>query len=179
MLVTKIKEELESYSKCDNLIIRGLPETTFSERASGFLLAASTILQPLESHCLVESAVITFCHDALNVTVSSRDISTAHRIKGGDKDKPRPVIVRFTNRRVRDETYSSKTKLKDLPIRYYISEHLSRSASEPFFEARKMLREKKLVSTWTQNGQVHVRFTSDMSKRPSIIKTRQDLVPCP
>jgi len=120
---------------------------------------------------------MAFCHDVHNITVSSNDISTAHRIRGGDKDKSRPIIVCFTNRRVRDEIYGSKTKLKGLATRYYLSEHLSRTASELFFEVRKMLREKKLVSTWTQNGQVLARFTSDMTKRPTIIKSRQDLVP--
>jgi len=46
--------------------------------------------------------VIAFCNDALNVDVLPADISIAHRLKADKKDATRPVIVRFTNRRVRN-----------------------------------------------------------------------------
>lgn len=172
-------EELESYSKCDNLIIRGLPESSTAERASGSPLSAGAISKPLESSRAVELAVIEFCRESLDVNVSSHDISAAHRIRGGGKDKSRPIIVRFASRKVRDEVYSSKMKLKGLADKCFISEHLTKAASELFFEARKMLREKKLVSTWTRNGQVLVRFPSDSTKAPKIIRSRQDLIPSP
>jgi len=66
---SKKLEELVSYSKCDNLIIRGLPDTSSSKRASGSPLSANAILHPLESLRSVKSAVMAFCHDILNVTV--------------------------------------------------------------------------------------------------------------
>ena len=124
--------------------------------------------------------MVLFCRDILHVTVSPHDItSTAHCIRGGDKDKSRPIIVRFTNKRERDEIYSSKMKLKGLTERYFISEHLSKTVSELLFESRRTLREKKLVSMWPRNGQVHVRFTPDPTKGPTIVKSRRDLIPPP
>ena len=43
----------------------------------------------------------------------------------------------------------------------YISEHLTKSASDLFFEARKLLRDKKLYVAWTHHGQVLIKFSSD------------------
>ena len=60
----------------------------------------------------------------------------AHRLKLGKNDKFRPVIVRFSNRRVRDEILRSKKKLM-LPRdstddKIFISEHLVRSFVRSF-----------------------------------------------
>jgi len=105
-------DDLETYSRCDNLIIRGLPERSAAERATG----ATTLddgASLLDGQVSVESTVIDFCKDALGVVVSRGDISIAHRLKAGDGDIARPVIVRFTNRRVRNLVYNSKKLLKD------------------------------------------------------------------
>jgi len=112
------------------------------------------------SHESVESTFINSCRDSLNVSISRDAISTAHRMKSGPKDMVRPIIVRFTNRRIRDEVYRARKLLKrnfthstqspntsrntphdQQPI--YISEHLTKPSSELFYLARKLLCDKK------------------------------------
>ena len=168
-------DNLENYSRSDNLVIRGLPEATFAERAT-----ASTDTShdhPMAvSHQSVESTLIDFCQNSLGVKLSSSDISVAHRIRSGPKDKVRPIIVRFTNRRSRDAVYRSR-KLLGPDQKIYISEQLTKNASNLFYEARQLRTQKRLSSAWTKGGQVFVKFTSDPAVRPTLVKTKLDLTP--
>ena len=167
-------DDLERYTRSDNLIIRGLPENSAAEIASAApsLNDGATLR---ESYASVEKSVIAFCKDSLKIDVSPSDISTAHRIKGGTKDTTRPVIVRFTNRKVRNLVYGSKKLLKGATSQVYISEHLTKTDSDLFFEARRLLREKKIFAAWTMNGLVHVRFSPDPTSRATTVHSRDDL----
>jgi len=168
---------LEAYSRSDNLIIRGLPERSSAEIASpSSNQLGGAILQ--ESHQSVEEAVKNLCHDFLGIDLQPGDISIAHRMRAGPKDKCRPVIVRFTSRRTRNLIYASKKNLKvsdRSSERIFISEHLTKEASDLFFEARAQLKAKKIFAAWTQNGQVLVRFTSDPNSRVAVIKSKNYL----
>lgn len=167
-------DELEAFSRSDNLIIRGLPELSAAERATDSADGAS-VLSHHDTNKSVESTFISFCKDSLNVAVSPQDISIAHRLKAGPKDSARPILVRFTTRRIRNEVFHAKKLLKGASSRMFISEHLTKNAAELFFEARRMLREKKIYGTWTQNGLVHVKFSSNPATRADIIRCKSDL----
>ncbi len=113
-------DDLERYSRSDNLIIRGLPESSFAERATTAPpLTDGSALQ--ESHSSVEMSLINFVKDALKIDIQPSDISTAHRIKAGPKDSTRPVIVRFTKRRVRNLVYGAKKMLKGSTSRIFMA----------------------------------------------------------
>lgn len=137
-------DDMESYSRCDNIIIRGLPERSSAERATA---ATSLDARPSaqESSEAVESTVVAFVNDSLGVEISPSDISIAHRIKAGPKDTTRPVIVRFTSRKARNAVYNARKSLKDTGHKVFLSEHLTKATSDLFFEARKLLREKKFL----------------------------------
>ncbi len=169
-------DELESYSRNDNLIFKGLPERTFSERATNAPSLADNAPVLRESYGMVEETVLEFMNVSLGVKVQPQDLAIAHRLKAGQNDKVRPVIVRFLNRKVRNEVYQAKKRLKNIAgNQVYISEHLTKSASDLFFAARKMVKDKRLTSSWTQNGQVYVKNSSDPTTRPKLIKCTADL----
>ena len=44
-----------------------------------------------------------------------------------------------------------------------------------FFEARKLVKDKKLSAAWTDNGVVHVKRTADANDKAVMIKSRDDL----
>ena len=168
-------DELERYSRCDNLIIRGLPESTAAERASDAPASTDDGATLRNGHKSVETNVISFIRDTLRVDVTPADISTAHRLKAGPNDTSRPVIVRFTNRRVRNEVYSARKMLRGSTSRVFVSEHLTKSDADLFYDARKLLKEKKIFAAWTQNGLVNVRFSPDQNTRPTVVHNRADL----
>jgi len=170
-------EDLDVYSRSDNLIIKGLPEQSYAERATDSSDASRPAPPSAASHLAVETTVLAFCRDALKLDVSPQDISTAHRLKAGPRDTSRPIIVRFTSRRVRENVFRAKKMLKDAPLpnRVFISEQLTKSASSLFYEARKRQREKKLTSAWTHNGQVFVKFGSDAGEKATLVKSVLDL----
>jgi len=99
-------DDLEAYSRSENLIIRGLPEASVAERSSATL--GSSSISHADTCKSVETNVNSFCRDSLNVTVAPQDISIAHRIKAGPKEATRPIIVCFTSRRVRNEVYQAR-----------------------------------------------------------------------
>jgi hypothetical protein len=167
-------DDLECYSRSENLIIRGLPEGSAAERASNApsLDDNSTLLDGPQS---VEDTVREFCKDALGIDVSQQDISVAHRLKKGPKDAVRPIIVRFARRQIRNRVFGAKKQLKNYGGRVFISEHLTKTASDLFFQARKLLKDKRIYATWTQNGQVHVKHSADQNSRSKVIKCIADL----
>lgn len=167
-------DDIERYTRCDNIIIRGLPESSMAERASAGSVPddGSLLREGLKS---VEESVISFIKKSLHVDVTSADISTAHRLKAGPKDSIRPVIVRFANRRVRNDVFNAKKLLKGTSSKVFVSEHLTTSDSVLFYEARKLLRDKKIFGTWTKNGLVYVRFSPDPSAKASIVRSHADL----
>jgi hypothetical protein len=167
-------DAVESYSRRDNLIIRGLPEMSSAERATGGATLDDHSSRA-EVHTSVETTVIDFCQRSLGIALSPRDIAIAHRLKAGTRDKCRPVIVRFANFHLRNQVYNSRKQLKDSTEKVFISEHLTKSSSDLFFEARRLLREKKIFGAWTRNGEVFVRFSPDHTTRGILVKTRADL----
>lgn len=173
-------EDVEIYSRAHDLIIRGLPENSYAERSSASGTDSDALMS--ESHSSVESSVLSLCNDRLGISVYPRDISVAHRLKAGKSDKYRPVIVRFSSRRIRDDVLRARKKLMTDPTslhnnqdKVFISEHLTRPVANLFFEARKMMREKRLASAWTHKGLVNVKFTANANEKPTIIRSLAEL----
>lgn len=175
-------DELETHSRCENLVIRGLPETSYAERASGGATGGApttaNTVSVAESNLAVENAIISLCRDRLGVMVSPTDISAAHRLQKGTKDTTRPILIRFTNRKARDSVYFAKKALRNDTSgdKIYISEHLTKDAGDIFYEARKMVREKKLFATWSSRGVIFVKRSSQNEERPSAVKNKEELV---
>jgi len=90
------------------------------------------------------------------VVVQPSEISIAHRLKAGPKDKNRPNLVRFTTCKARNEVFGAKRLFKSSAGGIFISEHLTKPPAELFYLARALLRERKigLHATWSKNGQI-------------------------
>ena len=177
-------EEMEIYSRAHDLIIRGLPESTYSERATAS--ADGTDVMPSESHTSVAASILKLCNETLEVPVELREISVAHRLKAGKNDSHRPIIVRFTSRKTRDDVLRAKKKLftprgsssasaSASTTRVYICEHLTKNVSTIFFEARKLVKEKKLAAAWTHKGLVNIKYTLDTQEKPTVVRNLAEL----
>ena len=190
-LTTQIKdlstrlEDQEIYSRAHNIIIRGLPEGSRSY-ASVLREGQSSADAPAEDDVggrdeSLEARVLELCCSTLGVKVESRDIAVTHRLRRGKADAHRPVIVRFTSRRVREELLHAKKRLYDFcsgkapAERIYVSEHLTAGVAKLFFEARKLAKDKKVHSVWTRNGLVNLKFTDNPTEKITIVRCLADL----
>ena len=128
----------------ENLIIRGLPECSAFERATDAPILDGSAPALQESHESVEANVLQFLNATLGVRVLPQDISVAHRLKASKQDKVRPVIVKFVSRKVRNNVYQARMLLKGTGNNIIIAQHLTKSTSELFYEARKLLKDDKI-----------------------------------
>ena len=71
---------LEAYNRKENLITIGLPLESYSEATSSATPETVTALSVTHVRD-TEQAVLKLCQDCLNIDITTRDISTAHRLK--------------------------------------------------------------------------------------------------
>ena len=164
-------EQLEAQSRANNLVIHGLPESTYAEPSTN---AEADNTQKAPSRRDTIQCILKCCNSKLGVAVSENDISAGFRIPG-IKNAPRPIVVTFTSKSIRDKVHISRKLLRkqDGGPRIYINEHLTKGSSGLFAKGRALLREGKIASVWTLNGNVYVkRIESD---RPSRISSMEDL----
>ena len=57
----------------------------------------------------------------------------------------------------------------------FITEHLTRAASNIFFEARKLVKARKLTTAWTHKGLVNVKFSQELQEKPTTVRCIDDL----
>jgi len=157
---------LETYTRVDNLIIKGIPERYAEAAATNASLdsmANSSQQQqqlPNENSDSTMSLVIDFCSNTLGINIQLSDISIAHRMSKGKYDKIRPVIVRFSNRFTRDSVYRARRKLfgrGSTGNDVYINEHLTKQNDELFLRCRQLKKQRKIYSTWTWHGISYVK----------------------
>jgi hypothetical protein len=182
-------DDLEGQARVDTLIVRGVPEVSYSSAASAAVNdGTSSSTTTTVSHVAAadaaalttlatENAFIKFVDERLNIKMDRGDISAAYRIKAGTRDKFRPLIVKFNNMRIRDQIYRSKKQLKrekDSPLPdAFISEMLSPAATGAFYEARMLLKQQKITSVWTQNCRVFVKY--GQNDKPVIVRNVNEL----
>lgn len=171
-------DQLEGYSRVDNLVIVGLPVSSYAEMASTSTATVdsadvNTIGNPTAAS--VELNVLDLFNNRLGLSVTSSDISIAHRLKSKrDGDIP-PIIVRFTRRQTREAVFAARRKLKGwLGHRVFINEDLTKRNAEIFQRSRKLVKDKRLHGTWTNGGVVFIkRFNDPSCKSEKIVSMSQ------
>ena len=169
-------EDLDREGRSCNLIIKGLPEASLSELASASGDDQNTAAA--SSHESVIDNVLKFCANDLRISLNKQDIVSSFRLKAGPRDKIRPILVKVVNRKTKETILSARKTLRNDKKPIFINEHLTKTAAELYSIARKALKDKKIVSTWTYNGQVYTRSSSDTTNplnKPKLIKSINDL----
>jgi len=166
-------DELEAYTRRDNLVISGLPVESYAEASSSTEQDGRG-----ESSEGTEKSLLKLFNDQLKVNVSPADISVAHRLRkrGGSSavnSGPPAVIVRFTNRKTRDRVYNARRELRNMNTRIFINEDLNQSTNKLFFNARHLVKSRIIHSAWTYTGNVFIKETS--TSRPRRITSTDDL----
>lgn len=161
-------DELDAYSRADNIIVYGIQEAYAEVGAS---VNASVNGSPTrdvgETSASSEAAFIKFCDEQLHISILPTEISVAHRMQKSTKGNgPRPMIVRFSTKKARMRVLAAKKQLRSNPAcrNVYINEHLTKSVSLLFEKARGLVRGKKLAGAWSWNGRLYVKTLNGQTR---------------
>ena len=106
--LTSVKDKintLENHDKQNNLIIVGLPLTSYAE--------ASADSATQENIVSTEQAVMKLATETLKVPLQPTDISIARRVSSRVSTNTVPrVMVRFTNQKARNMVFAARSSLK-------------------------------------------------------------------
>ena len=146
-------DDQAQYTRRECLEIRGIPETVGED--------TNEIAKKIGA--LIE------------VDISDTDISVSHRIPlsnngeaGSTPIRHPAIVVKFTNRRIRDRFYKARTKLKSYNIRdiglgrygennIFIQESLTEAKRKLFNNCLKFRKEKNYKFIWTSYGVIYLR----------------------
>ena len=172
-------EMLEAFTREDNLVIHGLPEL-YSESARTSVQSTLGKNDGMQNESVAQSekAFIDFCQKVVHVEIHPDDISICHRLKrpnstNSNKVQHRPLLVKFAHRKARSAVLAARSQLKGSNI--YINEHLTTSAAALFAAARKLVKSKKLLGSWTLNGRVVVKFLANGAEKVMTVNNNSEL----
>ena len=86
--------------------------------------------------------------------INEQDIESSYRLGKSKPGKTRDVIVKFVSKKMRDMFYSQrKSTPKNCDNRKaFINEDLTQLQAELFYDARRLVKNQRIHSTWTQEG---------------------------
>lgn len=159
-------DQLETYTKQDNLLIHGIPAQYAEAAATSGDGSTGESTSVKENSATTEQIFLNFCANRLGVVVQPEDISACHRLRKLPGSKHPPIIIRFTNRKARSAVLAARRRLQppsdkgtsSITERIYINEHLTKLTSRLFADARKMVKSGRINQTWTYNGRVTVKL---------------------
>ena len=128
-----------------------------------------------ETEEILEGKTISMAQN-IGVEMTQDDISVVHRLgkpSGEDGGRPRPVIVKFTRRKKRNELLKNKNKLKlDRDKKIYINEDLTPMRAAMF----RLLKEHEKVKTVTTRDCKMIVRTHEKPDEPVTIETPEHLL---
>lgn len=163
-------DDLEQYSRADDLVITGL-ETRHQSYAratglSGYQQGEDAPSEELET---LEQQVVRFMKSKI-IPLDKQQISACYILPSKDKKNKPKIIVKIASRRHKVEILKEAKKLKGTGV--YINEHLTKKNAEIAWTSRTLKKENKIQSTWTRNGKVFIR-TNGPPEQVKVIVVRK------
>lgn len=155
--------DLEQYSRMNNIEIQGIPEKK-----------DENVVKIFESVC-------KFLDHPIDMT----NVEAVHRVQAYNKNATKNIIVRFTNRRIKNDILlAAKTKRSQLGVtgralpleggRVFINEHLTPENKRLLREVRLAATEKGYKYVWINNANILIR--KDDRSMIRAIKTADQLL---
>ena len=153
--LTSVKDQLddlEQYIRLECLEIRGIPVTSLEN--------TDVIVQSV-------SQLIDFDIDSSDISVSHRlPTPKPNKTKNNRAADPPGIIIKFTNRKIRDKLYHARTKLKDFDTsdlgsestdKIFIQESLTAKRRKLFKQCLDFRKKLKYRFIWTYYGSIYLR----------------------
>lgn len=160
-------EDLEQYSRIDDIIITGLAtkHQTYARATATASNANTDAEAPQEELATLEEKVVKF-FSSKGIDIDKKDISACHTLSAGNRSAstntsqhrttaPPRIIVRFSNRKAKVNVLKWGKKLRGTNV--YVNEHLTAKQANLAKTARLLRKQGKIQSTWTRNCKIFVK----------------------
>ena len=166
-------DDLEQYSRQDNLIITGFNyhHLSYSRAANPDQETHNHENSTEEEKLSLENQVIELLQNH-EIPIDKNSISACHTIPTKNRTNERPIVIRFTSRKAKINVLRNSWKLKktsdpndkdkqprDRPI--YINEHLTAKNNMIAKKARELKRKAIIEKTWVKNCKVFIKYKAD------------------
>ena len=149
-------EQLEQYTRTENLIISGLEvkqtHSSYSSSVRSNTSRENEVKHDLES---IEKQVIDF-FEKQGLSISESEISACHPL--GGKKPIKDIVLRFVSRKSKSKILTKVKKdgiLKATNV--FVSEHLTKKNQELAAIGRHLKKSQAIVNTWVRDGKIFVR----------------------
>lgn len=164
-------DDLEQYSRMDDLLISGL-ETKHQSYARALTTAeggGEDQATPNEQGSL-ENQVLRFM-EGQNMNLNAAMISACHTLPRRDGNTKPLIVMRFVNRKVKMDLLSQGRKLRGTNV--YLNEHLTKKNADIARQARILKKQNKLQATWTRNCKVWIKLNGASPEQAKAIMVRE------
>lgn len=151
-------DQLEQYTRKDNIIISGLPAHSYAATARKSVSTEPDDVTDEE----LEANVLKFFETDLGVPLSPADISVIHYVPS---KQGKNILVKFTSRKAKLRVLKNRANLKGKKI--YVSDHLTRRNNQLFYQARMLVKDNLISRAWVRNCKVFIRSNGE----PNVAKT--------
>lgn len=112
----------------------------------------------------------------LNIKVDQTDIMEIYRVgRTSEKKKHRDTIIKFRKKTTRDNIHQQRKNMvpkEEQESRVYINDHLTDHRANIFFALRKLVKDKRIHSAWSQRGNILMK-SSETDRPIQITSHRQ------
>ncbi|MES9879442.1 MAG: hypothetical protein ABW185_00995 [Sedimenticola sp.] len=124
-------------------------------------------------------AVMMGIFDDMHSGVVLSDVDRSHRIgKPKSGGKGREIIVKFATYRARQKVIRKRTILKTCGhTGVYVNEDLTKYRAELLYEARQLVKAKKIAGAWSSDGTILIKTVIGETTTIHRIQKRDDLTP--
>ena len=113
---------------------------------------------PNEEQATLETQVLSELSKH-GVHIKPEDISVCHTLGKAEANRKSPIVIRLISRKTKIEILRNAKRLREFQI--YINEHLTKKNATIARQARILRKQQKIISTWTRNCKVFVKFNTD------------------
>lgn len=155
-------EEIEQLNRQCNIEIQNVPEIN-NENVLNIVASLAT---------------------ALNMSIPTEQVRSAHRVAAVKSDRPRNIIVQLATRRLRDDIIAAARVRRSLttqslqlsvPVQsIYVNEHLTLANKILYAKVRAAKKQKGYEHAWIRNSKIYVRKHS--GDKFIVIKCESDLL---
>jgi len=174
-------DSLDAASRLTFLVVDGLPEPFYAERALGDMIRSTEAslrgydANPPPHAAVTETSLLELCITNLGLNLASKDIEVAYRMNCKNASSSCPIMVTFISWKVRNEVYERRRILRGKQgARVYIGENLTTSTAEIAPDVRQLVKDKRLYSCWTNGGCVFVKGTE--AEKPTAVYDHTTLI---